>query len=92
MGAGLEYRRKAHREFEAKIQQVFFEAYNSVYEKQVFRKTLTEELNLRLAELSDETKSTQTLQIATCTWKWCAVLVKVLSGSTNQENTVLVHD
>ena len=27
-GAGLEYRRKAHWQLEAKIQQVFFEAYN----------------------------------------------------------------
>ena len=58
-GAGLEYRRKAHWELEAKIQQVFFEAYNSATRNKVSRKTWIEELHFRLAKMSDETKFTQ---------------------------------
>ena len=55
-GAGLEYRRKGHWELEVKKSASVFEAYNGD-EKQrnkVSGKTWIEELNFRLAELSDE--------------------------------------
>ena len=52
-GAGLEYRRKGHWELEAKNQQV---KLTTVTRNKVSGKTWIEELNFRLAELSDEKK------------------------------------
>ena len=52
-GAGLEYRRKGHWELEAKYQQVFLKL-TTVTRNKVSGTTWIEELNFRLAELSDE--------------------------------------
>ena len=52
-GAGLEYRRKGHWELEAKNQQVFSKL-TTVTRNKVSGKTWIDELNFRLAELSDE--------------------------------------
>ena len=57
-GAGLEYRRKAHLELESKFSKCFLKL-TTVTRSKVSRKTWIEELNFRLAKMSDETKFTQ---------------------------------
>ena len=63
-GAGLKYRWKAHWELEAKIQQVFFEAYNGE-EKQSFKEDLNWRVEFQVYEAEWWSYIYTTLQIAT---------------------------